>query len=113
MDALTDTCTTTTAVRGASTGAGRSVTTCAIHHANPAARPDLATTPISDGVGGVHETSVDNALPQPPDTTDFTTGGLRLHRPALLQSRHVSGRGADGAEWDEVGPTIPGHHDEW
>jgi hypothetical protein len=54
-DARTETCTTTRAVSGASTGSGRPVTTRAIHHDRPAANPDLATTPISVDVGGVHE----------------------------------------------------------
>ena len=33
-----------------------SVTSSAIHHARPAAKPDLATVPISVDVGGVQET---------------------------------------------------------
>ena len=45
------------AVSGASTGSGTPVTTPAIHHDRPAANPDLATTPISVDVGGVHETA--------------------------------------------------------
>lgn len=56
-DARADTCTTTRAVSGASTGAGTPVTTRAIHHDKPAASPDLATVPISVDVGGVHETA--------------------------------------------------------
>ena len=56
-EARTETCTTTTAVSGASTGAGTPVTTRANHHDNPAARPDLATVPISVDVGGVHATA--------------------------------------------------------
>ena len=56
-DARTETCTTTTAVSEARIGAAMSVTSSAIHHDRPAARPDFATVPISVDVGGVHETA--------------------------------------------------------
>ena len=55
-EARTETCTTTIAVSGPSTGSGTSVTAPAIHHDSPAASPDLATVPISVDVGGVHDT---------------------------------------------------------
>ena len=80
-DARTDTCTTTSAVSGASTGSGTSVTTPAIHHDRPAAKPDLATMPISVDVGGVHETawtrrchSCRTRLPRPPAACVVTVG---------------------------------------
>ena len=57
IEARTDTCTTTSAVNGASTGAGMSVTSRAIDQARPAANPDLATTPSSVDVGAVHDTA--------------------------------------------------------
>ena len=56
-DDRTETWTTTRAVSGARTGSGTPVTNPAIHHARPAATPDLATTPISVDVGRVHETA--------------------------------------------------------
>ena len=56
-DARTDTWTTTIAVSDASTGSDTPVITSATHHARPAANPDLATTPSSVEVGGVHDTA--------------------------------------------------------
>ena len=56
-DARADTWTTTIAVSDASTGSDTPVTSSAIHHASPAANPDLATTPTSVEVGRVHETA--------------------------------------------------------
>jgi hypothetical protein len=56
-EARTETCTTTMAVSGPSTGSGTSVTVPAIHHDSPAANPDFATVPISVEVGGVHDTA--------------------------------------------------------
>ena len=56
-DARTLTCTTTTAVRVASTAAETSTNFTASPHARPPANAAFATVPTSVDVGGVHDTA--------------------------------------------------------
>ena len=102
-DARTDTWTVTSAASGASTGSGTSVSSAATHQASAAARPALATRPISVDVGGVHDTRRANDHHRRRRRWPATVAGcdgqrdqparLRRARPALRAARDIARTG--------------------